>query len=64
MEDLDAEIAEWRSYMARGGGVAGRDVDELEDHLRAQVDDLVAVGLATDEAFLVAVKRLGDLDDL
>ena len=64
MEDLETEIAEWRSYVAKGAGVAGRDVDELEDHLRAQVDDLVAAGLATDEAFLVAVKRLGGLDDL
>ncbi|HUR92339.1 MAG TPA: permease prefix domain 1-containing protein, partial [Gemmatimonadaceae bacterium] len=40
------------------------DVAELEDHLREQVAGLVASGLQTDEAFLVAVKRMGDLDSL
>ena len=40
------------------------DVAELEDHLREQVAALSRAGLATDEAFLVAVKRLGDLDSL
>ena len=37
---------------------------ELEDHLREQVAALVDAGLAADEAFLVAVKRMGDLDAL
>ena len=37
---------------------------ELEDHLREQVAALADAGLATDEAFLVAVKRMGDLDAL
>ncbi len=37
---------------------------ELEDHLREVIDDLVDAGLATDEAFLVAVKRMGKLDAL
>jgi hypothetical protein len=40
------------------------DADELEDHLRGCVDELVATGLRADEAFLVAVKRMGRLDDL
>jgi len=40
------------------------DVAELEDHLREQVAVLMDGGLATDEAFLVAVKRMGDLDTL
>jgi len=40
------------------------DVAELEDHLREQVAGLIDAGLATDEAFLVAVKRMGDLNAL
>ncbi|HEX2611358.1 MAG TPA: hypothetical protein VHK68_10145, partial [Gemmatimonadales bacterium] len=36
----------------------------LEDHLREQVAVLVDAGLATDEAFLVTVKRMGNLDAL
>ncbi|MDQ3978726.1 MAG: permease prefix domain 1-containing protein, partial [Actinomycetota bacterium] len=38
--------------------------EELEAHLRDQIADLDAAGLAADEAFLVAVKRMGKLDEL
>jgi hypothetical protein len=64
MESVESQIAEWRAYVASAPGVNGRDVDELEDHLRHQIAELNAVGLAPDEAFLVAVKRMGDLDAL
>ncbi len=64
MESVESQIAEWRAYVANAPGVNGHDVDELEDHLRHQVSELNAAGLTDDEAFLVAVKRLGDLDDL
>jgi hypothetical protein len=61
---VESQIAEWRAYIANAPGLNGRDVDELEGHLRDQIDELNAAGLADDEAFLVAVKRMGDLDDL
>src|SRR5215210_1474749 len=64
MERLDSQIAEWRAYVAGAPAVNGRDVDELEDHLRHQIGELNTAGLTDDEAFLVAVKRMGDLDDL
>jgi hypothetical protein len=64
MESVEAQIAEWRAYVANAPGVNGRDVDELEDHLRQQIADLNAAGLTADEAFLVAVKRMGDVDVL
>ncbi|HUG31635.1 MAG TPA: permease prefix domain 1-containing protein [Acidimicrobiia bacterium] len=64
MERLEAEIAEWRAFVEQGPTVDGRGVDELEDHLRDQIDDLTTAGLAVDEAFLIAVKRIGRLDDL
>src|SRR5687768_9235162 len=64
MESVESQIAEWRAYVAETPGVNGRDVDELEDHLRHQIAELNAAGLTADEAFLVAVKRLGDLDSL
>jgi len=64
MESVESQIAEWRAYVATAPGVNGHDVDELEDHLRHQIADLNAAGLAPDEAFLVAVKRMGDLDRL
>jgi hypothetical protein len=64
MDSVESQITEWRAYVASAPGVNGRDVDELEDHLRQQIADLNAVGLAADEAFLVAVKRMGDVDVL
>jgi hypothetical protein len=64
VETVEPQIAEWRAYVAGAAGVNGHDVDELEDHLRHQIAELNAVGLAPDEAFLVAVKRMGDLDAL
>ena len=64
MESLESQIAEWRAYVASAPGVNGHDVDELEDHLRHQIDELSAAGLTDDEGFLIAVKRLGDVDGL
>jgi hypothetical protein len=61
---LEEQIDRWRSYLRRRQAIHHADVAELEDHLREQVAVLVDAGLATDEAFLVAVKRMGNLDDL
>lgn len=60
--DLDQQIGQWRGHVERHRAISARDVDEMEAHLRDQVNDLVAAGLDDDEAFLVAVKRIGNLD--
>ena len=59
---VESQITEWRAYVSNAAAVNGRDVDELEDHLRHQIAELNSAGLADDEAFLVAVKRMGSLD--
>jgi hypothetical protein len=64
MDGVESQIAEWRAYVAKAPAVDGRDVDELEAHLQDQIAELDAAGLTADEAFLVAVKRMGDLDAL
>jgi hypothetical protein len=64
VESVESQIAQWRAYVSRAPAVNGHDVDELEGHLRDQIADLDAAGLTADEAFLVAVKRMGDLDTL
>ena len=61
---LEEQIAQWRSYLRSRQAIQTVDIAELEDHLREQVAALTAAGLAPDEAFLVAVKRLGSLDAL
>ena len=60
MEDL---IEEWRTYTLGCGVYDAADLDELESSLREQAAELQAAGLADDEAFLIAIRRLGDTDD-
>ncbi|MGV0603535.1 permease prefix domain 1-containing protein [Mycolicibacterium sp. XJ1904] len=60
--ELESQIAHWRGYIQRHRAIAAADVDEMEDHLREQIADLSRSGLADDEAFLVAVKRMGNVD--
>jgi len=62
--ELEDQFAQWRQYVRRRPELRTADIDELEDHLRGSVDELVAAGLHDDEAFLVAVKRMGTLDEL
>ena len=61
---LEDQIAQWRSYLGRRQAIHSALVAELEGRLREQVAVLVGAGLATDEAFLVAVKRMGERDAL
>src|SRR5690554_2296431 len=62
MSTLETQIGQWRAAILRGGSVDEADADELEGHLREQISDLEASGLADDEAFLIAVRRLGQVD--
>ena len=61
---LEEQIAQWRAYVRRRQALHGPDVEELEGHLRDQLAALTEAGLTVDEAFLVAVKRMGSLDAL
>ncbi|MFC9871102.1 permease prefix domain 1-containing protein [Nocardia salmonicida] len=60
--ELQAHIDQWRGYVQRHRAISVADVDEMEDHLREQISTLQAGGLSGDEAFLVAVKRMGSMD--
>ena len=62
MLDIEAMIADWRRFLQQRRALQDGDIDELEDHLRGQVEELAASGLSDDEAFLVAIKRIGRLD--
>lgn len=63
-ELLGSQLAEWRTLMARRPGIAPDDVAELEDHLLSEVGDLRRVGLSPEEAFLIAVRRMGSQDEV
>ncbi|MBM3840100.1 MAG: hypothetical protein FJ398_19465 [Verrucomicrobia bacterium] len=61
---IEEQIEQWRSYLGRRQATHMVDVAELENHLRQQIAGLLEAGLATDEAFLIAVKRMGSRDAL
>ncbi|GAA3845027.1 hypothetical protein GCM10022243_09130 [Saccharothrix violaceirubra] len=63
-DDIEAQFAQWRDFVRRRPELRPADVAELEDHLRGSVEELRAAGLSGDEAFLVAVKRMGSLDEI
>ncbi len=57
---LEGRIAEWRARV--GGGVPVSTLEERERRLREEVSSLEQAGLDTDEAFLIAVRRIGRPD--
>lgn len=64
VRELDSRIAKWRAAVLKGRTVGETDADELEGHLREQISELGAAGLSDDEAFLIALQRLGSVDVL
>jgi hypothetical protein len=63
-DPLESQIAQWRAFLQRRQAIRAHDIAELEDHLRDEVAALRGRGLSADEAFLVAVKRMGALDTI
>src|SRR5512139_903641 len=63
-DSLEKQIEAWRAHLRKSPTITARDAAELEDHLREQIASLGADGLSNDEAFLVAVKRMGAIDAL
>ena len=62
MRELDAEIRSWRRRLRRRSTLSSRELDELEDHLRARVDlELESdASLAPAEAYTAARRALGE----
>lgn len=62
MFDIEAQIQQWKTYLAQHSAIVEDDLYELEDHLRGQIEDLKTAKLSEDEAFLIATKRIGNLN--
>lgn len=62
MFDLETSICSWSDLLREKGNCSDSDLLELEDHLRDEIDDLMKTGLSDDEAFLISVKRLGNVN--
>src|SRR5438477_9844694 len=59
MFELEKAIAEWRQQMVAAGIKKGEALDELESHLRDDIQQQVQRGLTKEEAFEMAVERIG-----
>jgi hypothetical protein len=58
MFNLEKEIATWRQQML-AAGITAELLDELESHLRDEVDVRVKSGKSVEEAFMLAVQSMG-----
>ena len=61
MFELETEVARWRRRVERSSSLSPREVDELEDHLRARTDLELELnpGLVPAHAFAIAREGLG-----
>jgi len=64
MFDLETQIHSWSDHLRAHGNISDADIHELENHLRDEIEDLIAAGLTPDESFLISVKRLGNVDSI
>jgi hypothetical protein len=64
MFSLEQAIAEWRRQMLAAGIKTPVPLDELESHLREDMEQQMRSGLSAPQAFEVAVQRIGQADAL
>jgi len=64
MFNLDQAIARWRLQMADAGVETTESLNELEAHLRDDIDHAIRSGLSAELAFQGASERLGRADAL
>jgi hypothetical protein len=60
MFDLEKSIVNWRRELITAGVTAGDILDELENHLREDVEQQVRSGVDAATAFNAALKRVGE----
>lgn len=62
--DLSQAIEQWRDQLCQSPAFHRENLDELESHLRDSAANLIQRGLAPEEAYLIAVRRIGSGDAL
>ena len=64
MFKLDAAILEWRAQMLAAGIGSPVPLEELESHLREEIDARISTGTNVAEAFAHSVERIGQPDGI
>ena len=60
MFDLNRAITNWRQELGQNDALNTADLNEMESHLRDEIEDLAGGRLSPQEAFIIAAHRLGD----
>jgi cell division protein FtsX len=63
MFDLETALATWRQQHRYSRAFKGRDLDELEQHIRDHVALLMGEGHSAEEAFRTATSELGSIQE-
>jgi cytochrome c-type biogenesis protein CcmH/NrfF len=58
--DLNEAIRRWQQNLGASPAFKADNLEELASHLRASIQKLAATGLSEEEAFLIAMRRLGE----
>ena len=64
MFDLEKSIADWRKQMLAAGIKSPVPLDELEVHVREEIERQVKSGIDTQRAFEIATRNLGQVQVL
>jgi len=62
--DLSQRLRDWRTKLSEAALMPKDQLDELEDHVRTSFAKLQSQGLPPDEAFLLAIRRVGNCEAL
>ena len=57
--DLDRAIQNWREELKKSPAFRDENLNEMESHLRDSIAKLQERGLSTEEAFIIASRRIG-----
>ena len=61
---IDHEVSKWCLALRRQGRLSGSQLEELRDHVYDEVEKQKASGVSEEEAFRLAINRLGTIDEL
>jgi hypothetical protein len=64
MFDLEEKISAWRKQMLAAGIKFPVPLEELENHLREDIEQQIQSGLNPQQAFEIAVQKIGHADTL
>lgn len=64
MFTVEDAVQNWRLELSQRQTMTPADIEEMETHLRDEMDNLQTTGLTQEESFLVASHRIGNADQV